>query len=392
MSWDAGAITGSLGLNVSEYAHGMLQAEGLARAFPPIVTEFLENPLIGFISLLKEAVRGIFEAFESVPERFHEIGLAAKNLGVSTEFISGVGAVAKISGVSIDELGMSLKFLQQRGADALAGEQAAAKGFSDLGIKADELATLLKEPEKLFYRVAQGISSIPEPAARVQAATDLMSRSGFRMIALFEQGPEKIRALANELNDLGAGVSAGEAAMGEKWGEMEAMFDAAWMGIKKAVAEPIMQLVIDNADEIKQVLKDVVGLVRDLIPIVLPFLKNVADILHIILQATHAILGDSHQMMGSAAMAATGLTGAAQGYTDSQSFAGGGGSGGVNIQNVNVGPVDADHATSQIAAKLQPTIRQAVMDQYRQLSAAYQHTKVASKLGGNAPSHYHSGL
>jgi len=118
MSWDAGAITGSIGLNVSDYAHGMLQAEGLARAFPPIVIEFLENPLLGFASVAKEAFSAVTEAFESVAGKFHEVGLAAANLGVSAEFISGVGAVAKISGVSIDELGMSLKFrLSARAAD-----------------------------------------------------------------------------------------------------------------------------------------------------------------------------------------------------------------------------------------------------------------------------------
>jgi len=274
--------------------------------------------------------------------------------------------------------------------------------------------------------VAKGIHDIEDPALRVQAATDLMSRSGFRMIALFEQGPEKIRSLAQELAQLGGTVSTEEAAMGEKWAMMEARFDAAWTGIKKAVAEPIFQFMIEHAGELTTGLKEVTTWLRDgvgaameylgpviesafevarsaaeiLGPIVIPMLQIVSTLLKGIAEALkliESLLKPVLDTMGSA------LHAVSEGFAEifgSGSQAGGqpvgsgagGGGGGVQIGQVNLGPVDADAATSQLAAKLQPTIRQAVLDQYRQLGATFQHGGVASKLGGNAPSHHHSGL
>lgn len=390
MSWDAGAITSSLKLDVNEYAHGMLQAEGLAHAFPPIVLEFLENPLLAFASIAKEAFHGVIEAMEGMAGKFHETGLAAANLGVSAEFISGVGAVAKVAGVGVEELGMSLKFLQQRGADALSGEQQAAKGFADIGIGAAELSKLLKEPEQLFYRVAQGISSIEEPAQRVQAATDLMSRAGYRMISLFSEGPDKIRSLARELTDLGGGVSTQEAEMGEKWGLLEAKFDAAWSGIKKALAEPILQFVTQNSEQLTHILRDTVEIIREIATLATPLLEIIGSGLRFILETTRSIFDGLRGIFGQA----TQEVAQGQSETSAAPAASGGGpsNAGVNIQQLTVGPIDANEASSQIAAKLQPAVRQAVLQQYKQLESAAQGRNVSSKLGAKGPTHYHSGL
>ena len=53
MSFDAGAITSTIGINVNPFAQGMLQATSIAKLFPATVTEFLANPIL--------AVIGVFE-------------------------------------------------------------------------------------------------------------------------------------------------------------------------------------------------------------------------------------------------------------------------------------------------------------------------------------------
>src|SRR4051812_30144664 len=130
MSFDAGAIVGSLEFDISPYAQGMLEATSIAHLFPHIVQEFLANPLLGLIGIAEEAAHFIREAFESVAEAAHDLGIEAERAGVSAGFLGKIGAAAKGSKTSIEEVAHSMAFLNRNAAEAAAGNKTAMESFA----------------------------------------------------------------------------------------------------------------------------------------------------------------------------------------------------------------------------------------------------------------------
>src|SRR5438045_4338307 len=98
MSFDAGSAVSKLDLDNSGFMRGMLQAQTVSQLFPATVTNFLANPLLGLIGIAKDASEAIVGAFTSVARAADNAGEAAEQAGVSVQFLTSVGQVAKDAG------------------------------------------------------------------------------------------------------------------------------------------------------------------------------------------------------------------------------------------------------------------------------------------------------
>src|SRR4051812_2205082 len=110
--FDAGSAASKLGLDLSEYTRGMLQATSLAQLFPQTVTTFIANPLLGVVEVAEKAggalagiVSAWMDAVGAFAKRADDIGDKAASLGVKPEFLSGVGAAFKDAGSSVEGFG-----------------------------------------------------------------------------------------------------------------------------------------------------------------------------------------------------------------------------------------------------------------------------------------------
>jgi len=241
MGFGAGAIEGGIHFDISEFAHGMLEAEAISSVFPPIVVEFLEHPLLAFAEVAKEALAKVSESIEHVALDFHQMGLEAMKVGVDTSTFSTLSAAAQAYGVNVEALGNAFTYMQDRAANALRGDESGIKAFNDLGISMKELAGMMDDPEKMFYRLSDAMHDLPDQPRRIQASMELMSREGKNILPFMQQGSAEIQKMAQQMGKLGAGVSEAEAQMGESWGRMEAEVSAAWKGIEKTLAEPFLE-------------------------------------------------------------------------------------------------------------------------------------------------------
>lgn len=262
MGFGAGAIEGGIHFDISEFAHGMLEAEAISSVFPPMVVEFLEHPLLAFTELAKESFEKVGELIEGVAGHFHQMGLEAMKAGVEPQTFSTLAAAAKASGVSVEGLGNAFKFLEDRASTALRGDQEGLKAFADIGIKTRELKELLKDPEELFYRVSDALHAMDDQGLRVRSSMELMSRAGVDMLPFLQQGRAGVQDLAAQMGRLGGGVSEAEAAMGEHFGRMEAEVSAAWDGLKKSIAEPVLEVISGHLTQMEPVLENVSGMIR----------------------------------------------------------------------------------------------------------------------------------
>lgn len=412
MSFDAGSVTGGLKFDISEYAHGILEAQAVSAVFPAIVTEFLEAPLLALIQVAKEAASFVVESVEKMAGAFHDIGLAAEKAGVSVEFLSKLSAAAKPAGVSLDALVSGFKILEQRAELAGEGNEAAIKGFNRLGISASQLKVLMEEPQKLFETVKQSIGSIEDPALRTAAALGVMGRGGFNLVPLLTKSEEEINKYTDTIKTLGGNTTEEQTKMGAKFGELEGIISAAWAGIQKTVAVPILQFVSEHFDEIVAKVVELAGEIREglsgavkfLTPIVkslwtglsglggvvssilVPAFNILAPVLQIIgglLSTILDIIGPVLSGIGiivSGVTDAIGLTGGDGGGGRS---AGGGGQGDTYVVNATIAPIDADEASTQIAEKLRPHILEAKQKQQKELNHAAHKQNVNATLRGD---------
>ena len=274
--WDAGSIVGKLSLDIGEYGHGMLQAEGMMHTFGPMVTEFMENPLLGVVEIAKQAGEGLVELGEKFVETLSEVashaqkmGLEAMKAGVGVEFLSGLEAAGKRVGITVDEIGNSFKFLERNAATATEGGLGSANviaGFEKLGISTDYLKSHMGDMESMFRAVRMGIQAIPDPAERTRAALQVLGREGAGMVPLFLMSDQAMRQHIQTAIDLGNHETAESVKAAQGWMNLKATIDDMWEGLKIRFADPFIEFVNEHWKEIQKTIMQVADALAATLP------------------------------------------------------------------------------------------------------------------------------
>ena len=409
--FDAGSITGGLKFDMSEYAHGILEAQAVSAVFPAIVTEFLENPLLALIQVAKEAAHFVIESVEQIAASFHNTGLAAERAGVSVEWLSRLSAVAATAGVGMDSLVSGMKVLEKQAELTSEGDKAATTAFQRLGISAAEAGSLMATPQALFERVQKAISGIEDPSQRTAAALGVMGRQGFNLVPLLTTSSKEIESLGDVIEGLGGTATEEDAKIGKAFGQMEAIVSAAWLGIKKAVAEPILDAFDGNANDLLDTIEGLASQIREglsgafefLAPLVkstwsalsgladlvgsvlvpaFNLLKPVLEIVKVLLQTIFDIIGPVLSGIGQVVQGATdsiGLTTAPIAAKGNQQEAW---NNGQFHFHAHVDGIDADTASSQFAEKAIPHIHKALKEQKKHIEHAATKQHVSNSLSG----------
>ncbi len=304
--FDAGSAIGKLGLDVSGYLQGMLQAQTVASLFPATVTNFLANPLLGFVGLLKEATSALtsffVDGFKEATGRADKINDLATSLGVATEFLSGMELVAKSAGAGLEDVASGMKFLQKNIADLEAGEDSAAKRFAQLGLSAGDLVG--KGTEKQFLLVGEALKGLESAAGRTNLSMELLGKGGNTLIPMFAQGTEEINKQMETLRGYGALVSSTSAASADAWGDMVDELGNAWLGFKQMIAEPIRDALLPYMREVLQYVRthgpEIKQIAKDLADAAVSACRAVADALKLVLDNINAVKGAAGGLLGGA--------------------------------------------------------------------------------------------
>jgi hypothetical protein len=249
--FDAGAMATKLGLDLSEYTRGMLEATSIAQVFLQTVTTFLANPLLGLVDVAKQVAGAVVNAVASFGKLADDIGDKAAGLGVSPDFLSGWGGAFADAGSSVEGFGESLKFLNKNAGEAAAGGQAAAQAFASIGIGSDFLKAHLGDTEALMRRTVDGIAALPTAAERTNAAMALLGRGAGDALGAIAGGSRGLDDFAEVLRALGGIVTEEDAQMGDAFGKLSTIVSAAFLGIERAAARPILRALGSHFDDTK---------------------------------------------------------------------------------------------------------------------------------------------
>ena len=137
----------------------------------------------------------------------------ARRTGMGAKDLSLLGYAAEQSEASVADMGNSLKFLNRNLALAERGSKAAKDAFSQIGIDSSQLQFLDKKEQ--FLVVADAIRRLGDEAKQTDAAMKIFGRGGTSMLPMLQEGAAGIRALMQEADDQGIGISDEDAAKAE---------------------------------------------------------------------------------------------------------------------------------------------------------------------------------
>lgn len=204
------------------------------------------------------AFGGAVAAFVSAGSRLDDM---SQRTGVSVEALSELEYAAVQSGTSLETLEGGLIKLQNKMVDALAGNEAAAKSFTDLGLSVDQLSQMSAEDQ--FAAIADAIGSIEDPAKKTAMAMEIFGKSGQQLVPFLNSGSKGLSELRQQARDLGItmdGEAAGAAAeLGDVFDQLKAQ---------------VMQVVIEVGSALAPALISMGKALQPIIRGIIDFVKN----------------------------------------------------------------------------------------------------------------------
>lgn len=120
----------------------------------------------------------------------------ADRLAMSRAEFSKLAAVGARFGASVDDIGDSIKDLNERIADAAAGNKTYEEALNRAGLASRDLINLPLEEQ--FIKVAAAIGRMNNAGDQNFVTAELMADAGFRLLPVMRQGEQAIRAMGNE--------------------------------------------------------------------------------------------------------------------------------------------------------------------------------------------------
>src|SRR5258706_5137461 len=132
-----------------------------------------------------------------------ETGKMAQKAGTTSEILSALAYAGKISALSMEDLGMSLKFLSNGMIDTAEKGYMGEGALRKLQIAATDSSGQLRDSHQVLLDVAQAFSKMEDGAQKTAMATELFGRAGMNMIPMLNQGRAGIAELEAEAGRLG---------------------------------------------------------------------------------------------------------------------------------------------------------------------------------------------
>jgi len=170
-------------------------------------------------------------------DRFGEL---AEMVGITTEEMSRLGYVAKLSATDQETLATSLGKLSRLAADAASGGKTAGDVFQALGVSVKGTDGTLKGSTELLREIAERLASYKDGAEKSALAQEVFGKQGAALIPLLNRGASGIAALEAEADLLGITLSTSASNAAGEFNDNLDRLNAAQEGIGRRIAEQLL--------------------------------------------------------------------------------------------------------------------------------------------------------
>jgi hypothetical protein len=257
----AGAVFVTLGIK-NQMAKGLKKAGQMLRSFGKLAAKTTLVAAAGFAGLTAAAIKAA-SAFGTMGKEF---ATASKRVGVSVETLSKLEHAASNSGADLEALTDMYEELNVRlGEAATEGTGALFDTFQRLGMSVEDFQKL--DPMEQLLK----LSEVTKDMDRFQkqfVLDEIMGGAAIKMMPLIEKGPEGIRALTDEAENLGLVMDDKTAAaaltVSKALGDLQSRAIGIFRRIMTAFAPMIEELVLQVQD-IANRFEETFGIVFDLL-------------------------------------------------------------------------------------------------------------------------------
>lgn len=191
-------------------------------------------------------------SIKSAIDQADDLSKWSQKIGISTEALSRLDYAAKLSDVSLDQLGNGVKRLGQFQVEAINGGNEQALILDRLGISAKDAATGgLKDAETMLQELAGIFERLPDGADKTALSIKLFGKSGAELIPLLNNGAKGLQAFAEKADRVGYTITSNTGKAAEAFN-----------------------------DTLSEVGLSIDGLWRQSLPLLLPKLQDFADIIN----------------------------------------------------------------------------------------------------------------
>jgi hypothetical protein len=191
--------------------------------------------------------------------RLMSLSKASQKIGVSVEALSGLKFAADLSGVSFENLQVSLAKLSVNIDKFNTGTKSAVDTFNRLGIDPSQFATT----EETLSAIADRFAELPDGATKTALAIEVFGKSGRDLIPLLNQGSAGIKSLTDEAAKLGLVIDTNTARAAEKFNDDLKRLTSVATGFRNQVAVELLPVLTDLADAFATVSKETINLKRE---------------------------------------------------------------------------------------------------------------------------------
>jgi len=148
-----------------------------------------------------EGFKSFIGIFGDLPSKINE----ASKFGTSVEALQGLEFAASKVGMSSEQLGGSLKFMQKSIYEAAIGGKQLSAVFDKLGLDANYISGLPLDTQLQTF--ADAISKVQNPSERMSLALKIFGRGAADIVPLLNKGGEGIREFQQKAEQMGLIVS-----------------------------------------------------------------------------------------------------------------------------------------------------------------------------------------
>lgn len=124
----------------------------------------------------------------------------SSRMGIAVDTLVGFERAATLTGSSVTVLRKALTMMSKNIGEAATGTGEALEAFKALRLDAKKLQA--QGVEKSFLKIGEAIGKIAGPIQQIALMSDILGTRNVELLNLFNQGPEAIRAMANEATRL----------------------------------------------------------------------------------------------------------------------------------------------------------------------------------------------
>lgn len=209
-------------------------AKGINSAFGGMALKL--GGFLGSFVAVNRAVDGFFASIDRA-DQMRDLSI---QLGIGVENLSSLSYAAQQSGVDLDTLATSLKFLEKNAAAAL-DPKSRQRGLFDAILGKGNAD--LKDAEHLLSQLADAFSKMEEGPTRAALELELFGKSGLKMAEFLKQGSAEIERLRQRARELGVTIDEETASKADRFNDTLADVKAVAAGLGTQLATALMPQV-----------------------------------------------------------------------------------------------------------------------------------------------------